>query len=98
MVGRGILDGDYVMVSPLARAKDGDIIAARLGEEATVKTLRHNGSIVVLEPANEADETIEVGPREDFAVLGVVCGVFRPFWEQEPQPTILVDDQPIQAD
>ena len=27
-----------------------------------------------------------VGPRDDFAVLGVVCGVFRPFFEQEPAP------------
>jgi hypothetical protein len=25
-------------------------------------------------------------------VLGVVCGVFRPFWEQEPAPTIVPED------
>jgi hypothetical protein len=25
-------------------------------------------------------------------VLGVVCGVFRPFWEQEPPPTLSTDD------
>jgi repressor LexA len=91
MVGRGILDGDYVMVTPSARAKDGDIVAARLGEEATVKTLTHRGSSVVLEPANEADRAIEVGQKDDFAILGVVCGVFRPYWEQEPEPTMLDD-------
>ena len=84
MSGRGILDGDYVMVSPSTRAKDGDIVAARLGTETTVKTLTHRGAIVVLEPANPSDHAIEVGPRDDFAVLGVVCGVFRPYWEQEP--------------
>src|SRR5262245_60188828 len=39
MVGRGILDGDYVMVSASSRAKDGDVVAARIGEDATVKTL-----------------------------------------------------------
>jgi repressor LexA len=98
MVGRGIFDGDYVMVSPSARAKDGDIVAARLGEEATVKTLRHNGAMIVLEPANDAERAIEVGPKDDFAVLGVVCGVFRPFWEQEPAPSFVVDDTPISAD
>ena len=87
MVGRGVLDGDFVMVSPSARAKDGDMVAARLGDEATVKTLTHRGSTVVLEPANNGDRPIEVSPREDFAVLGVVCGVFRPFYEQEPAPT-----------
>jgi repressor LexA len=84
MTGRCIADGDYVLVSPSARAKDGDIVAARLGNEATVKTLTHRGPTTVLEPANAADRPIEVGPRDDFAVLGVVCGIFRPFFEQEP--------------
>src|SRR5881628_1788320 len=88
MIGRGIFDGDYVMVSPSMRAKDGDIVAARLGEEATIKTLTHKGATIVLEPANEADRAIEVGPRDDFAVLGVVCGVFRPFMEQTMQPIL----------
>ncbi|HEX3867936.1 MAG TPA: S24 family peptidase, partial [Gemmatimonadaceae bacterium] len=63
----------------------------RLGSEATVKTLAHRGETVVLEPANAADRSIEVGPRDDFAVLGVVCGVFRPYWEHEPPPTLSGD-------
>jgi repressor LexA len=88
MIGRGLFDGDYVMISPSTRAKDGDIVAARLGEDATIKTLTHRGGTIVLEPANEADRAIEVGPRDDFAVLGVVCGVFRPFMEQTMQPTL----------
>ena len=83
MTGRCIADGDYVMVQPSARAKDGDIVVARLGNEATVKTLTHRGSTIVLEPATPAERSIEVGPRDDFAVLGVVCGIFRPFFEQE---------------
>jgi repressor LexA len=88
MIGRGIFEGDYVMVSPSTRAKDGDIVAARLGDEATVKTLTHRGATIVLEPANDAERAIEVGPRDDFAVLGVVCGVFRPFMEEREQPTL----------
>jgi repressor LexA len=88
MIGRGIFDGDYVMVSPSTRAKDGDIVAARLGEEATVKTLTHRGATIVLEPANDAERAIEVGPRDDFAVLGVECGVFRPIMEAKEQPTL----------
>ena len=90
MIGRGIFDGDYVLVSPSTRAKDGDIVAARLGEEATIKTMTHRGATIVLEPANDAERAIEVGPRDDFAVLGVVCGVFRPFMEREPQPTLSI--------
>ncbi len=85
MTGRCIADGDYVLVQPSARAKDGDIVVARIGNEATVKTLTHRGSTIVLEPANPAERSIEVGPHDDFAVLGVVCGIFRPFFEQEPQ-------------
>src|SRR6185503_19420154 len=50
---------------------DGDIVAARLGSDATVKTLTHRGSTVVLEPAHPGERSIEVGPRDDFALLGV---------------------------
>ena len=88
MIGRGIFDSDYVLISPSTRAKDGDIVAARLGDEATIKTLTHKGGTIVLQPANDADRAIEVGPRDDFAVLGVVCGVFRPFMESTVQPTL----------
>ncbi|MEO5590597.1 MAG: transcriptional repressor LexA, partial [Gemmatimonadaceae bacterium] len=36
MIGRAITDGDFVMVNPAAAVKENDIIAARIGEEATV--------------------------------------------------------------
>lgn len=77
MAGRGILDNDYVLINPSTRALDGDIVAARLGADAVVKTLTHRGAAIVLEPANPADREISVGPNDSFAVLGVVCGIFR---------------------
>jgi repressor LexA len=64
-------------------AKDGDIVAARIGEEATIKTLRHANGNVVLEPANPSEKEIVLPRDADFAVLGVACGVFRPFTEME---------------
>jgi len=79
MIGRAIENGDFVMVDPATPAKDGDMIAARIGDEATIKTLAHEGQTIVLKPANPADRDISVSPRDDFSVLGVVCGVFRPF-------------------
>jgi repressor LexA len=82
MVGRAILDGDFVICSPSLQPKDGDIVAARIGELATVKTLAHSGERVVLKAANPAERDIEIKPTDDFAVLGVVCGVFRPFEER----------------
>jgi len=90
MIGRGILEGDYVMVSPSARAKDGDVVAVRIGGEATVKTLTHRGMTLVLEPANDGERPIEVGPKDDFAILGVVTGIFRPFFDQ-PAPKAVED-------
>ncbi|GAC1479213.1 MAG: transcriptional repressor LexA [Gemmatimonadaceae bacterium] len=96
MLGRGILDGDYVFVSRSQRAQDGDIVAARIGDEATVKTLTRRGATIVLEPANPADRAIEVQPGDDFAVLGTVCGIFRPFIEREEPPSSFTpqDDGP----
>jgi repressor LexA len=78
MVGRCINDGDYVMVNPRQDPHDNEIVAARLGEEATVKTFTHRGGSVVLEAANPAERDIAVQPGTDFGILGVVCGVFRP--------------------
>jgi repressor LexA len=92
MTGRGILDGDYVMVDPAAQAKDGDVVAARIGADATVKSITYRGSTVVLESANESEQPVEIDPNNDFAVLGVVCGVFRPYWEQEPAPTVTSEE------
>jgi repressor LexA len=82
MEGRGIFEGDFVVVNPSARARDGEIVAARIGEDATVRTLTHRGAAIVLEPANAADREIIVGPQDNFAVLGVVCGVFRAFHDR----------------
>lgn len=78
MIGRAIAHGDYVLVNPSARAHDGDIVAARIGEEATVKTISRRGALIVLESAAPDEPDIMVGPQDDFAVLGVVCGIFRP--------------------
>jgi repressor LexA len=83
MIGRAINDGDYVMVNPIARAKENDIVAARIGEEATVKTLKTQNGSVVLEPANPTEREIVLRDGDDYSILGVLCGVFRPFVTME---------------
>jgi repressor LexA len=85
MIGRAISDGDFVMVNPAAKPKENDIVAARIGDEATVKTLSQLNGGVVLSPANPAEREIEIRPGQDFGILGVVCGVFRPFVTMEQQ-------------
>ena len=81
MVGRCITEGDFVLVNPRQEPKDNDIVAARLGEEATVKTYRKRNGAVVLEAANPAERDITIQPGTDFGVLGVVSAVFRPSFD-----------------
>jgi repressor LexA len=82
MVGKCISSGDYVLINPDVRAQEGDIVAARLGEEATIKTYTLRDGRVVLRAANDGERDITVNPGDDFSVLGVVSGVFRPMAEQ----------------
>ena len=77
MMKTGILDGDLVIVRKQDTARNGEIVAARVGEEATVKRFQRTGGRVTLLPENDAYEPIEVDPREGFEVLGKVVGVYR---------------------
>lgn len=72
-----ILDGDLVIVRQQTVARVGEIVACRIGEEATVKTLHKTGSPVVLRPENPAYNLIEVAEDQDFEILGKVVGVYR---------------------
>ena len=87
MEGIGILDGDLVLVEPAATesVQNGEIVAARLGGEATVKRYFKRDTDVVLEPANTDYAPILVKEFEDFAVLGRVVGLFRRFTTQHTQ-------------
>src|SRR5215212_9747804 len=47
LAARGILAGDYVMICPTTKAKDGDLVAARIGADTVLKTLSHRGETIV---------------------------------------------------
>jgi repressor LexA len=70
----GILEGDYVVVRPQETAKNGDIVVALLGDEATVKRYFKERDHVRLQPENETMKPIRT---KDARVLGRVVGVFR---------------------
>jgi repressor LexA len=74
MINAGILDGDLVAVKKQDTARDGQIVVALLGEEATVKRVYREPGGVRLEAENEAYEPI-IGT--DIAVIGRVVGVMR---------------------
>ncbi|GGQ49831.1 transcriptional repressor LexA [Couchioplanes azureus] len=74
MVDAAICDGDIVVVRRQSEAYQGDIVAAMIDEEATVKVFRRRGGHVLLEPRNPAYEPID-GDRA--VVLGRVVSVLR---------------------
>lgn len=73
-----ILDRDILAVHRTAEAASGQIVVARLGDEATVKVYRRRGSIVRLEPANDAYASLEIDLRQRACVIeGLVVGIVR---------------------
>jgi repressor LexA len=79
MSGMGILEGDRVIVEPADERdiENGEVVAARVDGDATVKRYFANGGKVVLEPANPGYAPILVHEHNDFAVLGRVTGIYR---------------------
>ena len=70
----GILDGDHVVVRKQETARNGEIVVALVGEEATVKRYFREKDHIRLQPENDALEPIYARHVE---VLGKVVGVFR---------------------
>ncbi|MFD8725270.1 transcriptional repressor LexA [Streptomyces sp. NPDC059629] len=74
MVDAAICDGDIVTVKRQDSADHGDIVAALLDDEATVKVLRRQDGRVWLMPRNPAYDPI---PGDEARILGKVVGVLR---------------------
>lgn len=76
MVNAGILNGDKVVVRPQQTAMDGQIVVARIGDEATVKRLCRKNGEVWLMPENDAYEPIDGREAE---LIGLVKAVVREY-------------------
>ncbi|HET9649740.1 MAG TPA: transcriptional repressor LexA, partial [Microlunatus sp.] len=74
MIDAAICDGDWVVVRQQPVAENGDIVAAMLDGEATVKTFKRRDGHVWLLPHNAAYSPI---PGDDATVLGRVVAVLR---------------------
>lgn len=74
MIEAAIADGDWVVVRQQDDATSGDIVAALIDGEATVKTLRRRDGHVWLLPHNSAYTPI---PGDDATILGRVVAVLR---------------------
>jgi repressor LexA len=74
MVGAGIYDGDYLVVRRQSHAQDGDIVVARIGDEATVKRFYREGDRIRLQPENPTMEPIYT---REVVIEGKAVGLVR---------------------
>ena len=74
MKDAGILEGDFVVVRPADEAKNGEIVVALIGDEATVKRYYRERNAIRLQPENKAHKPIRT---KEAKLLGKVVGVFR---------------------
>jgi len=78
MIEAHIADGDLVLVRRQASASTGDIVAAMVDDEATVKRFALEGGAIVLRPEHPTMKPIVVDPhRAEFRILGKVIGLIR---------------------
>ena len=74
MIEAGILSGDLIIVRQQNEARNGEIVVAMIGEEATVKRFFKERTLIRLQPENSSMEPIY---SQDVTILGKVVGVYR---------------------
>ena len=81
MIDAGINEGDTLFVKRAQTAEKGDIVVARLGEEATVKRYYPERDHIRLQPENKRLSPILVRKTDaaasGFEILGTVVGLYR---------------------
>ena len=77
MIGAGIHDKDLLIVDRSLEPKSGHVVVAAVNGELTVKRLlRHNGRCM-LQPENEAFESVDIPDGADVHIWGVATSVIH---------------------
>lgn len=79
MIEEGITDGDIVIVEKGREPRNGDVVAACVNNEWTVKYFKKNNFEVLLMPANPNYPIIHAGRKDDLLIGGVVISVIRKY-------------------
>ena len=77
MIEKGIQDGDILVVDKSLEAKNNSVVIAYIDGEFTVKRFVKKKDKVILYPANDEYEPIEITSENDFLVWGVVTYVLH---------------------
>jgi len=71
--GKGVNDGDIVIISPKAKTKNGDIVIVRVDGEVTMKLWYQTDHTIVLQPCNNHFEPIILNPKQhNIEIIGKV--------------------------
>ncbi|MDD6793945.1 MAG: transcriptional repressor LexA [Clostridiaceae bacterium] len=76
MINMGIEDGDLAIIEKADSARNGDVVVALIGEEATIKRFFKEKDHIRLQPENDTMEPIIVN---DCSILGKLVGLFRQY-------------------
>jgi repressor LexA len=76
MIEGGIFDGDIAIIKKQNVANNGDIVAALLEDEATLKVFQKTSDSIRLLPKNSSYKPIE---GLEFTVLGKLAAIFRSY-------------------
>ena len=77
MEGKGIYEGDLLVVDRSLDPRDGDVVIAAVDGEFTVKTLRKKGGKVGLQAANPKYATIVLKGASELRLFGKVTAVIH---------------------
>ena len=77
MIERGILDEDIVIIEHRPTAEQGDIVAAVIDNEATLKIFKKDNDCIKLYPANSKYKPLVV--KKNFKIAGVLVGLLRKY-------------------
>jgi repressor LexA len=79
MIEEGITDGDIVIIEKGRQPRSGDVVAACLNNEWTVKYFKKRDNEVLLVPANPDYPVIRASQKDDLLIGGVVISVIRKY-------------------
>ena len=83
MEGAGIMDGDIAVLRQVhdisSEVKNGDIVAALIDGDATLKTWSKKGANIELLPENSRYQPIKLDARDNASIVGKLVGVYRTY-------------------
>lgn len=79
MRGKGIFEGDYLLIKPGKSMQSGEVGVFLINEEFTVKTFKKNfhSGVIYLKPENPDYQCIKVNENDELEVIGKVVMVLR---------------------